>query len=260
MKYKKHSQEDRDNVIHLFEEGKNKCEISRITGIHRATLRDWILDNQKGIIKSAYQHNTEEYLNEFLQSEERRKSYSFVLGLYLCDGHISQYKTHRVACIRMINDFKYPKNTSEWADNLQILFPENKINIRKLKMNAVEVKTYSKKLPTLFPQIGKGAKHKRKLTFTNWQMDIIKQYPKDFIRACIQSDGSIYNATTKGRIYKRYNFTNASEDIIDLFLYSLKEIGIEVRKYKHPTENKYLIQNFKKEYIQILESVIDKKE
>jgi hypothetical protein len=260
MEYKKHSQADRDKVLRLFEEGKNKCEISRITGIHRATLRKWIFDHQKGIVKFAYQHNPEEYLNEFLQSEERRKAYSFVLGLYLCDGHISQYKTHRAACIRMINDFKYPKNTSEWSDNLQILFPENKVNTRKLKINAIEVKTYNKKLSILFPQIGKGAKHKRKLTFTDWQMDILKQYPKEFIRACIQSDGSIYNAKSKGRIYKRYNFTNASEDIIDLFLYSLKGVGIETKKYKHPTENKFLIQNFKKNHIEILETIINIKE
>ena len=176
MKYKTHSQSDRDNVIRLFEEGKNKCEISRLTGINRATLRDWIFDDQKGITKSAYQYDPEEYLNEFLKSEEKRKAYSFVLGLYLCDGYISQYKTHRAETIRIVNDVKYEKDTLEWAKNLQIVFPENKVSITKLKSNCKEVKTHSKKLSLLFPQVGKGAKHKRKLTFTNWQMDIIKQY------------------------------------------------------------------------------------
>lgn len=258
MKYKTHSQLDRDNVIRLFEEGKNKSEISRITGIHRATLRDWIFAYQKGITKSAYQYDPQEYLNEFIQSEEKRKAYSFVLGLYLCDGYISQYKTHRAETIRIINDAKYEQDTLEWANNLQILFPENKVSIRKLKSNCKEVKIHSKKLSLLFPQAQKGKKHERKLVFTGWQMDIIKQYPKEFIRACFQSDGCIYIQRSKTYSYKRYAFTNKSEDIIELFLFCLKEVGIQKERYLHP-EGKYVIQNFKKEFVTILESIIYEK-
>lgn len=258
MTYKKHSQSDRDNVIRLFEEGKNKCEISRLTGIHRATLKDWIFAYQKGIIKLAYQHDPQEYLNEFLQSEEKRKAYSFVLGLYLCDGYISQYKTHRAECIRMFNDVKYEQDTLEWANNLQILFPENKVSIRKLKSNCREVKTYSKRLSLLFPQVGKKCKHERKLIFTEWQMDIIKQYPKEFIRACFQSDGCVFTHTVNNYKYKRYSFTNKSEDIIDLFLFCLKQVGIEKEKYLHPQKH-FLVQNFKKDQLPLLESIIFEK-
>jgi transposase len=258
MTYKKHSQSDRDNVIRLFEEGKNKCEISRLTGIHRATLRDWIFAYQKGITKSAYQYDPQEYLNDFLQSEEKRKAYSFVLGLYLCDGYISQYKTHRAESIRMFNDVKYEQDTLEWANNLQILFPENKVSIRKLKSNCKEVKTYSKKISILFPHVQKGRKHERKLIFTDWQMDILKQYPKEFIRACFQSDGCIYLQKCKNKFYKRYAFTNKSQDIIDLFLYCLKLVGIEKQKYLHP-DDKYVIQNFKKDHLPLLESIIFEK-
>lgn len=258
MKYKTHSQTDRDNVIRLFEEGKNKCEISRITGINRATLKGWISSYEKGITKSVYQHDPVEYLNDFLQSEEKRKAYSFVLGLYLCDGYISQYKTHRAETIRIFNDIKYEQDTLEWANNLQILFPENIVSIRKLKSNCKEVKTHSKKLSLLFPQVGKGAKHNRKLIFTDWQMDILKQYPEQFIRACFQSDGCIFTQTVKDYKYKRYSFTNCSEDIIDLFLFCLKQIGIEKEKYLHP-HKKFVVQNFKKYQLALLESIIYEK-
>jgi hypothetical protein len=258
MKYKSHSQSDRDNVIRLFEEGKNKCEISRITGINRGTLKGWIADYQKGITKSAYQYDPVEYLNDFLQSEEKRKAYSFVLGLYLCDGYISQYKTHRAETIRIFNDIKYEQDTLEWANNLQILFPENKVSIRKLRSNCKEVKTHSKKLSLLFPQIGSKRKHERKLIFTEWQMDVIIQHPNQFIRACFQSDGCIYIQKSKNRFYKRYAFTNKSEDIIDLFLICLKQVGLNKQKYFHP-DGKYIIQNFTKDDVKILESIIDEK-
>jgi hypothetical protein len=89
-------------------------------------------------------------------------------------------------------------------------------------------------------------------------MDIIKQYPKQFIRSCFQSDGCIYIQKSRNYFYKRYAFTNKSEDIIDLFLYCLKLVGIEKQKYLHP-DDKYVIQNFNKDNVSILESIIYEK-
>ncbi len=263
MTYKTYSQEQKDQVKSLFEDGKNQCEISRITGIPRGTLKCWI--------KPAYVPKTNKLRNSYrpiidfesyLNTEEKKKAYSFILGIYLCDGYISRYKTYRAPAIRFFNDSKYPLNTQEWKEKLQILLPENSVNVHKHKQsNCFIVLAYSRKLLDLFPQYGEGKKHDRKLTLAPWQKQILDQYPEEFIRGCIQSDGCIYIQKISDRFsYKRYNFINKSEDIMDFFLYALEKVGIFKDKYFHKKRDLFVSQNFSKSQREILEKIISKKE
>lgn len=263
MTYKTYSQEQKDQVKSLFEDGKNKCEISRITGIPRATLTKWI--HPTYIRKTGKPRNTYKPIVDFesyLNTEEKKRAYSFILGVYLCDGHISRYKTFRAPCIRFFNDLKYPLNTQEWKEKLQIILPENKINVyKKSESNCCVVLAYSRKLLDLFPQYGEGKKHDRKLTLAPWQKQILDQYPEEFIRGCIQSDGCIYTQKISDKFsYKRYNFINKSEDIINFFLSSLERIGILKQKYFSQSRKLFVVQNFSKEQKIILETIISKKE
>jgi hypothetical protein len=263
MAYKAYSQEQKNQVKSLFENGKNKCEISRITGIPRATLTKWI--HPTYIPKTNKPRNSYEPIIDFtsyLNTEEKKKAYSFILGVYLCDGHISRYKTFRAPAIRFFNDSKYPLNTQEWKEKLQILLPENKVNIhQKSNTNCFIVLAYSRKLLDLFPQYGEGKKHDRKLNLTEWQKEILNQYPEDFIRACIQSDGCIYTQKISDKLsYKRFNFIKKSEDIMDFFLYALNLAGISKEKYFNKSRGIFVAQNFSKEQREILEKIISKKE
>lgn len=262
MKYRVYTQEQIEEAKTLFENGKNKCEISRITGVPRGTIKSWIIPRYKKKTdkpRSSYIPITN--FDEYLNTPEKKAAYSFILAVYLCDGCISRYKTYRAPAMRMFNDSKYPKNTKEWAEKLKILFPENSVNIHKRKeSNCNVVLLYSRKLLDLFPQYGEGVKHKRKLEFANWQMDIVREFPSDFIRGCIQSDGCVYKQKIGKYIYKKYNFTNMSEDIIDLFLEALRLIGIQKEKWQNKKSKKFVIQNFSKDDVEALSQIIDKKE
>lgn len=262
MKYKTYTSEQINQVKSLSENGKNQCEISRITGIPRGTLRFWI--------KPSYVRKTNKPRNSYspienpltyLNSEELKRAYSFILGVYLCDGCISRYKAYRAPAIRFVNDSKYPNNTKEWAENLQKIFPDNSVNVHKhYKSNCNIVLCYSRKLLDLFPQYGEGKKHNRKISLEEWQKQILSQYPEEFIRACFQSDGCIYQQKIGSKTYKRYSFSNMSLDIIEIFLFCLEKIGVNKDIYRHKSKGLYLIQNFKKEHVQVLNKIIDKKE
>lgn len=263
MIYRKYSKEQISQVKRLFEEGKNKCQISRITNIPRATLKEWIRPHY--IPKTNKPRNSYFPITDFksyFDTEEKKKAYSFILAVYLCDGCISRFKTFRAPSIRFTNDSKYPINTQEWGEKLKTVLPENSVNIHKKKNgNCFIITAYSRKLLDLFPQFGEGKKHDRKLFLSYWQKEIIEQYPEEFIKGCIQSDGCIYfQKISDAHFYKRYNFVNKSEDIIDFFIFALEKVGISKAKYFQKGRGLFVIQNFIKNQVKILESIISKKE
>lgn len=262
MQYKVYTTEQVEEVKRLFEDGKNKCEISRILNIPRATLTKWI--HPKYIRKTDNPRKSYVPVRDFagyLDTIEKQKAYSFILAVYLCDGHISRYKTFRAPCLRLFNDSKYPFNAEEWKRNLQMILPENSVNLyRKKNGNCNIVLVYSRKLTDLFPQYGDGRKHSRKLDLIEWQKEIIENHPQEFIRGCIQSDGCIYSQTIGKYTYKRYAFSNMSEDIIDFFLLALSFVGIKKEKWQNKTNKKFVIQNFSKTDSVILEKIIPNKE
>lgn len=267
MKYRNYTEEQKQQAIFLFENGMNKTKISKELDIPRATIKGWT--TPKYIKKTDKPRNSYIPIVDFdayLDTPEKRKAYSFIMAVYLCDGYINIMKNQRTYSIRLCNDTRYPNNTQEWANNLKILFPENVCNIYNPKnSNCNQVKLYSRKIIDLFPQHGAGAKHARKLTILDWQMRIISEYPEQFIRGCIQSDGCIYQQIIKNKkggktSYKRYNFVNKSEDIMDLFLSTLKLVGVNKEKYWHESRQIFVAQNFPQESIKILEQIISCKE
>ncbi len=253
MQYRSYTEDVKQKVRDLFEDGKNKCEISRLLGIPRATLRKWI--------ENPHEDKRNTYIpiddpNKYLDTIEKRKAYSFSLALYFCDGYISTYKTYKAARLQLVNDNQYPLDTLEWQQNIQTIFPDNKVSLyRRLSSNATDVQMYSRKLPDLFPQLGPGKKHDRKIELADWQRVIIEEHPEQFIRACFQTDGCIYLQKVGKYAYKRYTFVNKSKDITEIFLYALSLLGIKKDLYWH-SKGIYCIQNFQREHLLILEKII----
>ncbi len=155
------------------------------------------------------------------------KVYSYLLGVYLGDGYINRFpRTYR---LRIFQDKKYPHIIQEQYMAVRKIFGFNKIGLYMNGKSAV-ISCYSNKLPLYFPQHGKGKKNSRKIALMEWQRKIIERYPKDFLRGLIHSDGCRYNNKFNGVKYPAYNFSNSSEDIMNLFTWVCNLLGIKCRR------------------------------
>jgi hypothetical protein len=160
-------------------------------------------------------------------------AYSYLLGLYLGDGHISHYSEHRVPNLMITCTESWPGLMDECEQAMRAVFPENSV-CRVRKIGCRNVKVYSKHLHCLFPQHGPGRKHERSIALTPWQQAIVDTHPWAFIRGLIHSDGCrITNWTTrmvggehKRYEYPRYLFANKSDDIRKLFTDTLDKVGV----------------------------------
>ncbi|MFI8356319.1 helix-turn-helix domain-containing protein [Streptomyces cyaneofuscatus] len=160
-------------------------------------------------------------------------TYAYLLGLYLGDGHISQYSAHRAPSLMITLDDAWPGIQDEAEAALRKVFPENS-TCRVRRTGCHNIKVYSKHLACLFPQHGPGRKHERAIALEPWQQAIVDAHPWQLVRGLIHSDGCrITNWTTrmvggerKRYEYPRYWFTNVSDDIRRLYTDTLDALGI----------------------------------
>lgn len=160
-------------------------------------------------------------------------AYSYVLGLYLGDGHIIQNRAMRSPSLSITCADAHPGLMDECEKAMRSVFPGNSV-CRVRRKGCHEVKLYSRHLWCLFPQHGPGKKHERRIALEPWQQDIVDAHPWEFIRGLIHSDGCrITNWTTrmvagerKRYEYPRYFFTNKSDDIRKLFTDTLDKVGV----------------------------------
>jgi hypothetical protein len=145
-----------------------------------------------------------------------QKAYVYLFGLYLGDGYI--VKNKRIFFLRISLDARYPNIINSCYNAIQTILPHNKVYIFNSKQgNWVEVIGYYKFWPDLFPQHGAGTKHEREIKLEDWQQRIIETYPLEFFRVLYHSDGSRFSNIVNGKDYPRYQFSNSSKDIRELF-------------------------------------------
>jgi hypothetical protein len=114
---------------------------------------------------------------------------------------------------------------------MAVVMPNNRVRFVQRK-GCVEIVSTSKSWPCLFPQHGPGRKHERFIDLTEWQAAIVRRRPQQFIRGLLHSDGcriTNFATTRSGRRYEypRYLFTNASDDIRELFCLVLRLLRID---------------------------------
>lgn len=202
----------------------NDCQIARITGIPRATVRDW---------RSGKRQNTHRYSktqssphcardHDFLTLPVRE--YCYLLGLYLGDGYIATHErgVHR---IRIFTDSKYPGIIVECRQALEALMRGQAAHVLSRRDGCAEISMYSKHWPCLFPQHGRGRKHERHIKLNSWQECLVDQDTRSFIRGLIHSDGCRVVANDRGRASIRY-FSNRSDDIKRIFCKRLDKLGV----------------------------------
>lgn len=241
--------EERKKAYDLFLEGKNQTEIGKILNISRGTIKDWFKLFKNGDL--FLKHGKEILIEELIERIDRT-NYSYILAVYLSDGHIS--KLPRTYRLRLFQDKKYSLLTERWLQALKILFPNNNPFIYNAKF-CNEIQVCSNLLPLLFPQHGEGRKNKREIRLEPWQNTIINEHPLEFIKGSIESDGCRYLVTPKpgkGKPYIRYQFTNYSKDIRDIFkkCCDIANIGYaHSNEYKNIYINKIQDVNFLETFI-----------
>jgi hypothetical protein len=206
----------------LVQQGLNDCEIARVTGVPRPTVRDWRA-SRRWLIRERAKPDFAELPN----------SYVYLLGLYLGDGCLSAHR-RGVFRLRIALDERYPGIIDECARAMQELLPANRPHVQRIRLaRAVEVGISSKQLPLFFPQHGPGPKHKRRIVLTEWQQELVLRCPGLLLRGLIHSDGCRFNNTVhhKGKKYEypRYNFSNRSADIKRIFCDACDRLCIEWR-------------------------------
>jgi intein-encoded DNA endonuclease-like protein len=226
MPQRKTEQEVRE-VVRLHKNGISQNQIHKTLGFDRTTIRQILKDPEDYIEKS---------IPEFSFDYLDKKTYSFLLAAYLGDGYI--VKTHRknVFKMRIFCDVKYQNILNEISQSLEIVFPNSKsLRRQHTSSNCIEVYLYSSHLLKLFPQHGEGRKHERPIVLENWQQEIIDEYPVEFLKGLIYTDGSFYFS---GK-YEYCNFTNKSMDIMKLCSDTMKKLDINHKIRIKNAETKY---------------------
>ncbi|MFI0267430.1 helix-turn-helix domain-containing protein [Streptomyces luteogriseus] len=227
-----HGTDVRQKAITLLRGGARNAEVARSLNVPLGTVGYWKhLDRaQRGERPGRHDPKCPRCDGRDLDEP----AYSYLLGLYLGDGHISHYSEHRVPNLMITCTQSWPGLMDACEAAMRAVFPEN-ATCRVRRTGCSNVKVYSKHLHCLFPQHGPGKKHERRIVLEPWQQGIVDAQPWEFIRGLIHSDGCrITNWTTrmvagerKRYEYPRYLFANKSDDIRSLFTCALDEVGVE---------------------------------
>jgi hypothetical protein len=152
----------------------------------------------------------------------------------LGDGLISPHRRD-VYRLRIFLDRKYPLIVRECEAAMSIVIPTSKVGFHpRSQENLIEVGSYSKHWPHVFPQHGPGPKHRRAIELEPWQQRIVDRYPGRLLRGLIHSDGcrvtNRIRHPKKTYTYPRYFFSNKSLDIQRIFCDACDRLGVSWRQ------------------------------
>jgi hypothetical protein len=210
-------------VLSLAGVGLNPCEIARRTGVPRSTIRGWIAHGPPGkrIEPSCSRCGWDEHRYDELPHE-----YTYLLGLYLGDGCISAHR-REVYRLRIVLDMRYPGILDECEAAVRAVMPASKVLRQRRETKCIEISSYSKAWPCLFPQHGPGRKHERRIELTQWQLAHVSRNPGLLLRGLIHSDGCRFTNTGRGGWrHPRYSFSNVSDDIKKIFCNTCDLLGL----------------------------------
>jgi hypothetical protein len=154
------------------------------------------------------------------------RAYAYLLGLYLGDGTISRAR-RGVFKLRIVLDVKYPGIVRACAAAMGVTLPGSKVGQLRKPTNCIEVYSYSRSWPCLFPQHGPGAKHTRRIWLADWQQELAERWPEAVLRGLVHSDGHRFINTGRGNWrHPRYGFANVSTDITSIFCTACDKLGL----------------------------------
>lgn len=241
--------EDVRRVAELAALGLPHAEISRLTAVPWSTIRGWARDG--------FERQRARALPRCdggcrWIEEAPWPVYAYLLGLYLGDGCISTHP-RGVFRLRIVLDQRYPGIIAECEAAMAATLP-NAVN-QIQRPGCVEVSSYSRHWPCLFPQHGLGMKHTRPIVLASWQRRIaLETHPELLLRGLIHSDGCRVLNRVNGTAYPRYHFTNHSEDIKAIFMEACDRVGIACRP-----NNRWTLSVARRESVALLDSFVGPK-
>ena len=216
------------SVMTLMEMGRGDHAIARLTGVPRSTVAAW--RRGQGISRRQREATARPGWRP-----QKPAAYSYLLGAYLGDGHITVFSP-RSASLVITLDSSYPAIIAEVHRAVAAVLPGVGVHeYFRMEGSVIAVQANHPALPFAFPQHGPGKKHNREIRLTEWQRELTHAYPKELVRGLIHSDGcrTVNRFKTKlpsGRVaeyeYPRYFFSNLSADIRAIFCEHCELLGI----------------------------------
>jgi hypothetical protein len=163
--------------------------------------------------------------------EDQYAVYVYLLGLYLGDGCLVRYPT--TYRLEIYLDPKYPGIIESCARAMRAVHLKGLANIR-VKGSEIVVNSYGRWWLSLFPQHGPGRKHLRPIVLADWQDALVRSYPWDLLRGCLDSEGYRSRRIVRGKNYPFYGFKNESIDIRRIFEAACQQVGL---RYTIPAYN-----------------------
>lgn len=149
-----------------------------------------------------------------------------MFGLYLGDGHL--VTSIKVPVLRIYCTATWT-GLADACEEAMLRVLARRVH-RVTRNGCVAVQSYSNHWPCLLPQHGPGKKHERPIELAEWQVDVVDEFPEDFLRGLFHSDGCrVTNKIHRGNktyLYPRYMFANESTDIMQLCRDALDQLGI----------------------------------
>lgn len=229
------------NAKKRIEAGESVRSVARSMGVHHSLLQYYQKQNWQQVKTTD---------KKPIDIDLWKQHYSYTLGLYLGDGHITEMA--RAYRLRITLDSIYPNIINQAVESLEYLLPNNKVRVYPItNSRAINVTVLSNRLPKFFPQHGEGVKHERDVSLKFWQENILM--PEHFVRGLIHSDGSRFIRTVGKYQYESYQFTNLSRHIVASFCWALRAINV---KYKIVHLKHIMRVNIdKREFVAILDSI-----
>ena len=161
-----------------------------------------------------------------------RAAYSELLGWYLGDGHLARGRG-TILALSIFNDLQYVETNARLFDLMSRVKPGGRPHTR-IKSGCLVTTVSWQHWICLFPQHGPGRKHERLIELEPWQRAIVEQHPAEFLRGLFHSDGSrtnnwatrVVGGEQRRYDYPRWEFRNASEDILGLCCWALDLIQV----------------------------------
>jgi hypothetical protein len=217
---------DRVFAVHrLAGDGLTAVQISRLSGVPRRTVCDWLAGRVPRGAQDAGAQACDRCGGSHAAPDALPPRYAYLLGLYLGDGCISAHP-RGVYRLRIKLDARYPLIIEEAAAATREVMPHNAVGLLAFRDSWVEVGSYSKAWPCLFPQHGPGRKHARRIVLEPWQSRLVREHPELLLRGLIHSDGCRFINTSRNWRQPRYAFDNRSSDIRRIFCDACDMVGL----------------------------------
>jgi hypothetical protein len=225
-------------VRELLEAGLSDYEIARRSGIPRGTVLNWRRGGGRTAPGARLAAGRCEVCGGAHNLEALdQEAYSYLLGEYLGDGCVWQSRRTGTRLLRISCDAQYRGIIAECCGAIEAVRGRRPYVRYHSDKRLATITSYWRAWPCLFPQHGPGRKHHRRIVLASWQEAIVEAHPEPFLRGLIDSDGwrGLNRVHVKGRDYEypRYQFSNRSQDIKDLFTSTCDLLGIEWRPWGH---------------------------